>query len=229
MGEDNVHAGHRERLKTKYLEHGLDSFTDIEAIELLLFFAIPRRSTNELAHALLERFRSFRGVLEAEPEALMSVPGIGENAAMLLKLVTDLNARYALSGNEKRAQITGSAEAGAYLLPYFEYRREECSVLLCMDSAGRVIRCHRLAEGSPGMVGLAARELVNLALQDKAARVILAHNHPSGVALPSSADVDATKKICEMLKMIDVELADHLIVSEGDFVSMRDSGFFQQF
>ena len=229
MGEENIHAGHRERLKTKYLEHGLDSFTDIEAIELLLFFAIPRRSTNELAHALLSRFGSFRGVLDAELCELERVPGIGENAALLLKLVTGLNERYGVSGNGKNACISSSAEAGAYLLPYFTYRREECSVLLCMDTAGRVIGCHRLAEGSPGMVGLAARELVDLALRDKAARVILAHNHTSGVALPSRADVDATKQIYDVLKLIEVELMDHIIVSEGDFVSMRDSGYFHRF
>ena len=229
MSDESIHAGHRERLKTKYREYGLTCFTDIEAIELLLFYAIPRRSTNELAHALLNRFHSFRGVLEADLSELESVPGIGENAALLLKLVTGLNERYGISGNQKNIRISGSAEAGAYLMPYFTYRREECSVLLCLDMAGCVIDCHPLAKGSPGMVGLVARDLVDLALRDKAARVILAHNHPSGVALPSRADVDATKQIYDVLKLIEVELMDHIIVSEGDFVSMRDSGYFRQF
>ena len=229
MREENIHAGHRERLKTKYLEHGLDSFTDIEAIELLLFYAIPRRSTNELAHTLLNRFKSFRGVLEAEQSELEQVPGIGENAALLIRLVTGLSSRYQIAAHPKGAVISGSAEAGAYLLPYFSYRREECSVLLCLDTAGRVIDCHLLAEGSPGTVNLPMRELVNLALRDKAARVILAHNHVSGVALPSAADVDTTGRLYRTLRTIDVELMDHIIVSDGDFVSMRDSGFFQQF
>ena len=229
MGDENIHAGHRERLKTKYLEHGLDSFTDIEAIELLLLFSIPRRDTNETAHALLKQFRDFRGVMEAELSDLENVAGIGENSALLIRLVSDLNRRYALAGNGKKVRISGSSEAGAYLLPYFERCQEECSVLLCMDTAGRVIDCHRLAEGAPGMVSLAARELVDFALRDKAARVILAHNHPSGVALPSGSDVEATKRLYHMLKLIEVELSDHIIVGEGDFVSMRDSGFFQQF
>ena len=229
MGEENIHAGHRERLKTKYLTHGLDSFTDVEAIELLLFYAIPRRSTNELAHALLNRFHSFRGLLEAEQNDLAEVPGIGENAALLIHLIRDLSCRYQVAANPKGAVISGSAEAGAYLMPYFPYRREECSVMLCLDTAGRVIECHRLAEGSPGMVGLPVRELVELALRDKAARVILAHNHVSGVALPSGADVDTTGRLYRLLRMIEVELMDHIIVGEGDFVSMRDSGFFAQF
>ena len=229
MDGENIHAGHRERLKTRYIEHGLDSFSDVEAIELLLFYAIPRRSTNELAHALLNRFHSFRGVLQAELTELESVPGIGENAALLIRLISSLSTRYQISGNAPSAVITGSAEAGAYLLPYFEFRKEECSVLLCLDTAGRVIGCHRLAEGAPGMVSLSAREMVDLALRDKAARVILAHNHVSGVALPSTADVDVTGRVYRMLRMIEVELADHIIVSEGDFVSMRDSGFFAGF
>lgn len=229
MGEGNIHDGHRQRQKNKFLEHGLESFTDIEAIELLLFYAIPRRSTNELAHALLNRFKTFRGVLEAEQSELESVPGIGENAAMLIRLVTCLSSRYMISANAQGAVISGSADAGAYLLPYFKYRREECSILLTLDTAGRVIDCHRLAEGSPGMVGLPARELVDLALRDKAARVILAHNHLSGVALPSKTDVETTARIYRMLQMIEVELLDHIIVSDGDFVSMRDSGFFSRF
>ena len=225
----NVHEGHRTRLKTKYLEHGLESFTDIEALELLLFYAIPRADTNELAHALLKRFHDFRGVMEAELDELRQVPGIGDNASALLRLVTDLNSRYQRSASTRGTQIRSSSDAGAFLLPQFEYRAEECSVLLCMDTAGRVIACHVLAEGTTSMVGLAAREIVGLVLRERAARVILAHNHVSGVALPSAADVDATVKIYRMLQMIGVELVDHIIVSDGDFVSMRDSGHFASF
>ena len=225
----HVHDGHRARLKEKFRTHGLESFTDIEALELLLFYAIPRADTNELAHALLKKFRSFRGVLEADADALQRVPGIGENAAALLRLVTELNRRYQRSGSSRGTCIRSSSDAGAFLLPQFEYRNEECSVLLCMDTAGRVIDCHVLAEGTASMVELAAREIVDIILHDKATRVILAHNHVSGVALPSAADVDATGKLYRMLKMIGVELLDHIIVRDGDFVSMRDSGHFAGF
>ena len=225
----NIHSGHRQRQKEKFLAHGLDSFTDIEALELLLFFALPRQDTNPLAHALLDRFKNLRGVLTADLDALESVPGIGENAALLLRLVTALNRRCAEAGNAKRAVIKDSAAAGEYLMPYFAYRREECSVLLCLDVAGRVIQCHRVAEGGPGSVELAPRTLVELALRDKAAQVILAHNHISGVALPSGADIAVTQNLCQLLRTIDVELLDHIIVSEGDFVSLRDSGVFRQF
>ncbi len=226
---DNIHAGHRARLKEKYRAHGLESFTDIEALELLLFYAIPRANTNELAHALLDRFHSFRGVLEAEQTELERVPGIGPNAAALLRLVTDLNSRYQRAASVRGTQIRSSSDAGAFLQPQFAYQSEERSVLLCLDTAGRVIECRALAEGSSAMVGLSARELVDYVLRDKAARVILAHNHVSGVALPSAADVEATARIYRMLQMIGVELVDHLVFCDGDYVSMRDSGHFAHF
>ena len=226
---ENIHSGHRARQKKKYREHGLESFTDIEALELLLFYAIPRADTNVLAHALLDRFHSFRGVLEADRAELERVPGIGENAATLLRLVTDLNSRYQRSASVRGTQIRSSGDAGAFLLPQFEYCAEERSVLLCLDTAGRVLECRVLAEGSTAMVGLSARELVGYVLSDKAARVILAHNHVSGVALPSAADLEATAKIYRMLRMIGVELVDHLVFCDGDYVSMRESGHFAHF
>ena len=225
----NVHEGHRARLKGKYLEHGLGSFTDVEALELLLFFAIPRANTKELAHALIDRFHGCRGVLEASTNELREVPGIGENAAALVRLVTDLNSRYQRSASSPGTQIRNSSEAGAFLLPQFAYRNTECSVLLCMDTVGRVIACHVLSEGTSSMVRIAAREITEIVLRDKAARVILAHNHLAGIALPSTADVSATEQLFRMLQMIGVELVDHIVFSDGDFVSMRESGHFAKF
>ena len=220
---DNVHAGHRERLKTKFRQHGLESFTDIEALELLLFYAIPRANTNELAHALLKQFRNFRGVMEADINALQSVPGIGENAAALLHLVTELNRRYQSSASTQGVRVGDSLEAGKFLQPLYEYQNEECSILLCLDSKNTVIDWHFLAKGTPNMVGLSAREIADIVLRDKASRVILSHNHLSGIALPSEADIDTTEKLSRMLRMLGVELSDHLIFSGGDYVSLRDS------
>ena len=216
-------------LKEKYAAHGLESFTDIEALELLLFFAIPRANTNELAHALLDRFHSFRGVMEADLSALREVPGIGENAATLLRLVTDLNSRYQRAGSIRGQQIRSNDDAGKFLLPQFQYRNEERSVLLSMDTAGRVIDCQVLDEGTSSAVGVAARKIADIVLHNKAARVILAHNHVSGIALPSAADVETTAKVYRMLQMIGVELVDHIIFGEDDFVSMRASGHFDRF
>ncbi len=225
----NVHEGHRSRMKTKFREHGLDSFTDVEALELLLYYAVPRADTNVPAHALLDEFHSFRGVLEADVSELQRVPGIGENAATLLALVTALNARYQRSVLTRGMQIRSAEEAGAFLMPQFAYRNAECCVLLSMDNAGHVIDCHTLAEGSASMVELDFRNVVELVLRDHAARVILAHNHVTGVALPSDADLKATEKLYRMLQMIGVDLVDHFVFSDEDYVSMRDSGHFTGF
>ena len=225
----NVHEGHRARLKEKYRKYGLESFMDIEALELLLFFAIPRANTNELAHALLDRFHGLRGVMEADLNALRAVPGIGENAATLLRLVTDLNSRYQRAGSARGTQIRSSHDAGVFLLPMFQYRNEERSVLLSMDTAGRVIDCQVLEDGTSSAVGVAARMIVDIVLHNKAARVILAHNHVSGIALPSAVDVETTAKVYRMLQMIGVELVDHLIMGDTDFVSLRESGHFARF
>lgn len=229
MPEKNIHAGHRARQKEKFRAHGLDSFTDVEALEMLLYYAIPRADTNELAHLLLDRFHGFRGVLEADMDELESVPGVGENAATLLRLVTALNTRYQRAGHKRGTSVSGSAEIGAFLQHEFDFRNRECSALLCLDPGGHVIECHILAEGTSAMVELSAREIMQYVLQDKAARVVLAHNHVAGVALPSNADLSATARIYHMLRMIGVELLDHLVFCDGDFVSMRESGHFARF
>ena len=228
MSEENIHKGHRERQKQKFLEHGLDSFTDVEALELLLYYAIPRRDTNALAHALLKRFRSFRGVMEADPKELAAVPGIGESAAGLLHLVTALNRRYLSAEPVHGIPLSDTERVCEYLIPKFAYCSEETALLLTLDSASRLLHCHRLADGLTNKVILSSRAIVDLALRDQAVRVILAHNHVSGVALPSNSDVATTLHIRSALALIDVELLDHIVVCGSDCVSMRASNWFSE-
>lgn len=223
---ENIHSGHRERVKKKFHDFGLESFTDIEALELLLMYAIPRRDTNELAHALLNRFKSFHGVMEADIADLCEVPGIGENAAMLIRLVTSLNMRYLKSEKKRGTKISGSEDAGAFLSPLFAYQQEEVAVMLCMDTSGRVISSHEIGRGSVAEVTFSSRKIVDISLREKAAQVIIAHNHPSGLALASAADEAATIQIRDALRLVGIQLTDHLIFCNDDFTSLRDSGFF---
>lgn len=223
---DNIHKGHRDRLKNRYREHGLESFTDIEALELLLFYAVPRCDTNVLAHALLDRFHGFRGVMEADVHELAEVKGIGENAATLIALVADLNHRYLTSARENMKVIRSAEDAGRYFVPLFSYQTEEIALLVCLDSANRVLSCHDLGRGMMNKVDFSVREAVSIVLRENAAAVLLAHNHISDVAVPSRADVVTTAKFYNALKLIGVELLDHIVVGEDDFVSMRDSGYF---
>ena len=224
---ENLHKGHRERLKLRFAEHGLGALSDVEALELLLFYALPRCNTNDTAHLLLQRFGSYRGVLEADISELKLVKGVGENAALLIALVRDMNRRYFVSDRVKGKNVMDNSEAvGEYLLPLFSYSTDEIAYALSINSAGRVIRCHELARGLSNRVEFSARQVVEIALRDNAAYIILAHNHLSDVALPSKADLAATQQIKNTLLGIGVTLADHIIVSGDEFVSMRDSGYF---
>lgn len=222
---ESIHKGHRERLKERFLKEGLDNFTDIQALELLLFYAIPQRDTNPIAHELLSRFGSLSQVLEAEAESLKTVPYIGDNAATLLRLVTELGRYYQVDCAQRTQILTTLDACGAYLVPYFFGRSKETVFLLCLDAKCKVLCCREVGEGSINAASISVRKIVETALSTNATTVILAHNHPSGVALPSGEDVQTTCRIAAALQAVEVHLADHIVVADGDYVSMVQSGY----
>ena len=218
-----VHDGHREKMRRRFLETGLDSFAEHEALELLLFYAIPRRDTNALAHQLMDHFGSLDAVLSAPVEELMRMDGIGENAAVLLKLVPRVVQKAKLAAN-KETIINSTEKAGDYLLERFCGEKNEVIYQLCLDRKGKLLSCRRLNEGGADSSELNIRRLVENALLVSASAVILSHNHPSGIALPSSEDYATTERVQAALNMVGVALVDHIIVADDDFVSMADSG-----
>jgi len=223
--EGSIHKGHRERLKQRFREQGLDDFTDIQVLELLLFYAIPQRDTNPIAHGLLEHFGSLSRVLEAEYAELKKVPGISDHSATLLALVTDL-CRYYQVDSAQRVEILTTLDAcGAYLVPWFFGRTRETVFLLCLDAKCKVLCCKEVGEGSVNSASISVRKIVETAISSNATTVILAHNHPSGVALPSAEDVQTTRRIAAALNAVEVHLADHIVVADGDYVSMVQSGY----
>lgn len=222
----SIHDGHRQRLKSRFRDHGLENFSDIEVLEMLLFYALPRCDTNEIAHRLLKTFRSLSRVLEAEIDDLKKVEGIGVNAATLIKLVTSINRRYLTSGHKPGVILSSSEDVGNFLIPYYTYAKEEMAFLITLDSNCEVIGCHELAKGIMNRVDISARTIVDLALKDNAVGAVLSHNHVSGNCLPSNSDLTATKILKNALALIGVILSDHIIVGKDDFVSFRDSGFF---
>lgn len=219
-----VHDGHRDRLRARFSEHGLDNFNDLNALELLLFYAIPRRDTNEIAHALLACFGSLEGVFLASERELLQVPGIGTNAAALIRLVPQLMKKSALSRPNRREAIMNSSDAGRYFIPRFMYEQDEVVYLLCLDAQKRVIKCAEMGRGVVNCVETSIRRIVETALKYKSSSVILAHNHPDGLALPSSEDDMVTKQVNTALALVGVSLEDHIIVAGDDFVSFADSG-----
>ena len=220
-----IHDGHREKMRQRFLKSGLDSFADHEALELLLYYAIPRRDTNPIAHALMERYGSLSGVLTAPVEDLQRVEGIGESAAILLKLAPQLYQKARLSDAEQETVLSSVERVGAYLLERFAGEKNEVVYQLCLDRKGKLLACKKLGEGGVASADLDIRRLVENALLTGASSVVLAHNHPSGVALPSQDDYAATDRAKTALNVVGVALTDHIIVADGDFVSMSDSGY----
>ena len=222
----SIHDGHRHRLKQRFLEEGLDNFSDINVLELLLFYSIPRRDTNPIAHALLEHFGSLHQVLEAPVEELVKISGISENTATFLNLVTAVGRYYHVSRSKVQNVLTTTESCGEYLLPYFVGRRVECVYLLCLDAKCKVLCCKEVGEGSVNSAGVSIRRIVEVALGANASTVVLAHNHPSGLALPSGEDVQTTRRVAAALSAVEVRLADHIVVADDDFVSLAQSGYY---
>ena len=224
-----IHDGHREKMRRRFLSGGLEQFADHEALELLLYYAIPRRDTNPIAHALIDRYGSLSAVLAAPVEDLQKVEGIGESAAILLKLVPRLCAKARLADADRQELILNTASrAGAYLLERFYGEQNEVIYQLCLDRKGKLLACKKLGEGSIASAALDVRKLVENAILHSASSVVLAHNHPSGIASPSHEDYAATDRARNALETIGVALADHIIVADGDFVSLAESGYLER-
>ena len=221
-----VHDGHRDRLRQRFLTHGMDSLEDHEVLELLLFFSISRKDTNELAHLLLQRFGSLEAVMDASLSELTSIKGIGEHTAHLLLLCKPLCRRYMVSQNNDKQPLNSIELCAKYLMPYFFGAQEEHAYLLCLDAKCRPICCRELSEGSATTTFLPFRKAAQLALDSKAVSVILAHNHPHGDSKPSADDQRMTTILKETLESLGICLADHLIISANGYTSMAACGYF---
>jgi len=223
----SVHSGHRKRLKERFLNESLDGFPAHNVLELLLFFWLPQKDTNELAHRLIERFGGLAAVFDAPYEELLKVNGVGESVATLIKLIPELTRRYMVDG-AKEDYLNSTEKAGKFLLPYYIARRNETVFLACLDSKCKVLSCQMIFEGSVNSTQVNIRKIIELAFKYNATGIIIAHNHPGGVALPSPEDLATTQRIFEALRSVGLAFIDHIIVADGDFVSLADSGFIQR-
>ncbi len=219
-----LHDGHRARLKKRFLEYGAAGLDDHNLLELLLFFALPRVDTNRTAHELMNHFGSIDGVFDASADELRTTPGVGENAAVLLKLIPALAQRYLSSKNSVGSVLASTEDAGRFLLPRFIGERDETVLLVCMDTKMKAVSCRKIASGDVSTAHLSIRKVVEQALAQNAPYVLLAHNHVSGLALPSAEDVATTQSLQDALLLVGITLVDHIVVAGDDFVSLRDNG-----
>lgn len=219
-----IHDAHRARMRQQLKTSGMDSLSDVQVLEVLLYYAIPRSDTNPIAHALLERFGSLDAVLEAPQAELQKIDGVGENAAQLIALIPQLERRHLLSRARQQTILDTTAKCGRYLVPFFHGEQEEVVYLLCLDAKCKVIDCIPVHRGGVNVVGISIRNIVKAALGCNATSVVLAHNHPAGLAYPSFEDRQTTKILKQALDAVSVVLVDHIIVADDDFVSLRDDG-----
>ncbi len=218
--DKNLHNGHRQRLKDRFLTDGLRSFNEINKLELLLFYAIPRRDTNPIAHRLLDRFGSLSAVLEAEPALLTEVDGISEHSALLIKLVAALAYDYINSARSAAEQIRFADldELGKYVASQFIGLNRETVMAFSLDASCRITGRKILFCGCFRDAKVSAADLSRFAIASGAEFVVLAHNHPSGTLVPSNTDLSTTRRLFHALQAIGIHLSEHFIIAGGKYM-----------
>lgn len=210
------HAGHRARLRNRFLNEGLDTFADHEVLEYVLFYAMPRGNTNETAHRLLAHFGSLAAVMEADSADLASITGIGPQATALITLIPQLTRRYLKDRLERDRPCLKSSEAAmSFAVPLMTGRSDEVFYVISLDAACRVLNAALLAEGTVAEVRLHPRQVVETALRSRASSVLFIHNHPAGTARPSTDDLRLTETLVKTLQPLSIKVLDHIIVA-GD-------------
>ena len=220
----SIHDGHRNRLRERFDKFGLESFNEHEVLELLLYYAIPRIDTNGIAHNLVNKFGSFRQVLEASYDDLLELEGIGPNAAMYLSVLREAYRYLAISRIKEKPILKNGKDFGEFIKNFYFSTTVETVYLLCLDAKNAVIDCVKINEGDISSVEIPSRKLAEVAIKSKAVSAVLAHNHPGGLSLPTREDIEATHVIGQVLSATNVRLLDHIIVSSDGYISLHDCG-----
>lgn len=215
-------AGHRQRLRDRFFQNGIESFLDYEVLELMLTLATPRKDMKPQAKELIRRFGSLANVLEAPNSVLQDVPGIGQANVFALKLPHAVGRRYLFEQTEGKDYLRSSKTVKDYLTHNLRERNREIFMVIFLDGQNQIIKMEELFEGSLTTSAIYPREVIQKVLAYDAASVILVHNHPSGALTPSTSDRAVTKKLQLALASIDVEVLDHLIVGGNEFFSFAD-------
>lgn len=222
------HSGHRQRMRERFVKQGLDSFAQHEALELMLFYAIPQKNVNPLAHALIDRFGSLYGVLAASPKQLMQVEGVGEYTATFLSLFAAANRLAEATRADKRVRLNNRQAAVNYCTRLLAGEKRELFYAICLNGQLETIGDALIARGSLCDVPAYPRVVMDAVLTHNAHGVLLCHNHPGGTIAPSQADLEATATLARLLAEVEVTLVDHIIVCESDALSMVRNGMIDQ-
>ncbi|MGN1481237.1 JAB domain-containing protein [Porcipelethomonas sp.] len=222
---ENIHKGHRERVRQKFIKNGFTGFLDHEKLELLLFYSRPRVDTNEIAHRLIDQFKTITGVFDADIESLKEIEGVDNSTAILLKLIPELAKEY-LKPQRENLSMGSFKGVCEYFKSQFLGEKNEKIRIACINDKLKLVDCTVIAEGTPGSVSLNIRKIVEFTYKNKCESIIMAHNHPNGDLIPSDEDIKATSDIFNTLKPVGIMLLDHIIVAGGQAISLKESGAF---
>ena len=225
----NIHKDHRQRVRDSYLKTGIDAMADHNILELLLFYCIPLKDTNPIAHELIEKYHDLNGVLDAPIKELEKINGIGENAAVMIKLIRDICSKYHDNAINNKVNLASSERLYDFIRMKYLGETREIVYLLSLDAHGRLKHCIKVADGTPSTAVSDNRSLVELALRFDVTNAIIAHNHPNGFATPSQADIAATEAIAKLFSTVSISLVDHVIVAEDEIFSFAMSKKYSSF
>lgn len=220
----DYNRGHRRRLHQKFMNSGIEALHEYEALELLLTYAIRRQDVKVRAKALLERFASLKGVLDADTADLKQIEGIGDRSALLFKVVKEMAALYLKQKAREKKQVTCTTELFDFCRMVMGGKKDEEFCVIYLDAQNQIIECETVQKGVVNQAVVYPRQVLEKALTRKASAIILAHNHPSGHVRPSDADIRLTKTIQETARLLDILVHDHIIVGENRFFSFREEG-----
>ncbi len=216
--------GHRQRLREKFLNSGLDGFHDYEIIELLLTLGTPRSDCKQPAKDALKKWGSLKAVLEAPPKELKKIKGIGDHNVFGLKLTQDVARRYLADRIVDMDYIQSSEDVLNYLRHNLRDKSQELFMVIYLNGRNQILKMETLFEGTLNTSAVYPREVVKKALENDASALVLVHNHPNGNPSPSQEDLTITKKLKEAAKTIDIYIHDHLIIAGNDVYSFADHG-----
>ena len=225
--DDNLHAGHRKRLKDRFLKSGLEGFHDYEIVELLLTYAIPRRDVKPLAKKLITRFGGLKGIFDAASTELAVIEGVGDNAAILVNLIKAVSAEYLKERALKKDVVRSSKDVLDYLKVTLSGEKLEKFLAIYLNAKNEILSVETLQEGTIDQTAVYPRKAMERALRHNAKSVIFVHNHPSGDATPSKSDRELTNNLKAAAKTMDIIVHDHIIIGRNTHVSCKELGWLE--
>jgi len=221
---NELKKGHRSRLKNKYFEKGISSLFDYEILELLLSYSIIRKDCKPLAKQLLEKYKNLSGVLNSDSEEILKIKGLGKETSLFLRFIKDIHKIYIKETKlEKQIYINSSKDLVDYLKLDLQNKQEEIFKVVFLDTQNKFIKEEELFRGTIDKSHIYPREIVKKILDCNAKSVIFVHNHPSGIAKPSTGDIDITKKMKSILENLDINVLDHIIIGKNDYFSFSEN------